>query len=310
MKYLKLIRYQNLLMLAFMQFVFRYGFLKLQNIPLALADWQYGLLVLSTVLIAAAGYVINDIFDQSTDTENKPDKVIVGKSITETRAYNIYVALNVTGVGIGFYLSNVILKPGFAAVFILIAATLYIYATSLKQMLLLGNIVVALLLSFSVVIIGIFDLYPAIDAGNQSVMANLFSVLLDYALFAFMINFIREIVKDLEDLHGDSAQGMKTLAIILGIDKTSKFIFVLGLIPIVSLLVYINNYFVANDLFIATIYAFLFVVAPLIYFTLKIWTAKTKKEFNGLSLLLKWILLFGILSIVVITLNIKCNASK
>jgi 4-hydroxybenzoate polyprenyltransferase len=71
-------------------------------------------------------------------------------------------------------LSNVILKPSFAAIFILIAATLYIYATSLKQMLLLGNIV-ALLLSFSVIIIGIFDLYPVIDQANQPIMANLFS---------------------------------------------------------------------------------------------------------------------------------------
>ena len=62
MKYLKLIRYQNLLMLALMQLIFRYGFLKLENIPLALADWQYLLLVLATVLLAAGGYVINNIF--------------------------------------------------------------------------------------------------------------------------------------------------------------------------------------------------------------------------------------------------------
>ena len=84
MKYLNLIRYQNLLMLAFMQLIFRYGYFKFQNIPLALADWQYGLLVLSTVLIAAGGYVINNIFDQNTDNENKPQNVIVGKTVSET----------------------------------------------------------------------------------------------------------------------------------------------------------------------------------------------------------------------------------
>ncbi|WP_081478723.1 geranylgeranylglycerol-phosphate geranylgeranyltransferase [Flavobacterium frigoris] len=310
MNFLKLIRYQNLLMLAFMQLIFRYGFLKLQNVPLALAEWQYGLLVLSTVLLAAAGYVINDVFDQDTDIENKPKDVIVGTKITEANAYNIYVALNVAGVGIGFYLSNVILKPGFAAIFILIAATLYIYATSLKQMLLLGNLIVALLLAFSVVIIGVFDLYPVIDQANQPIMANLFSILLDFAIFAFMINFIREIVKDLEDIKGDSNQGMKTLAIVLGVEKTSKLASVLGLIPTVFLLVYINNYFVANNLFATTFYAFMFVVAPLLYFSIKVWPAKTKKEFHKLSLLLKWILLLGIISIVIITLNIKYNASK
>jgi 4-hydroxybenzoate polyprenyltransferase len=310
MKVLKLIRYQNLLLLAFMQLVFRYGFLKLQNISLALNDWQYALLVLSTVLLAAAGYVINDIFDQDTDAENKPDKVIVGKSITEASAYNLYIVLNTTGVGIGFYLSNVILKPGFAAIFILIAATLYIYASNLKQMLLVGNTIVALLLSFSVVIIGVFDLYPVINQSNQPIMANLFSILLDFALFAFMINFIREIVKDLEDIEGDSNQGMKTLAIVLGIEKTAKLVCVLGLIPILSLLIYTNNYFVANNLFIATSFTFLFVVGPLLYFSIKSWNARTKKDFNRLSLLLKWILLFGIVSIAIITLNIKYNASK
>jgi 4-hydroxybenzoate polyprenyltransferase len=307
--FFKLIRYQNLLMLAFMQLIFRYGFLKLQNIPLALAEWQYGLLVLSTVLLAAAGYVINDVFDQDTDIKNRPKTVIIGKTITEAKGYTIYVALNMTGVGIGFYLSNVIAKPGFAVIFILIAATLYIYATSLKQMLLLGNIIVALLLSFSVVIIGFFDLYPVIDPDNQPLMANLFSILIDFALFAFMINFLREIVKDLEDINGDSSQGMKTLAIVLGIDKTSKITSVLGLIPIGLLLVYDNNYFVANNLFFATIYAFLFVLGPLLYFSIKIWSAKTKKEFHKLSLLLKWILFFGIISIAIISLNTKYNAS-
>ncbi|MNS10021.1 prenyltransferase [compost metagenome] len=306
MKYLKLIRYQNLLMLALMQLIFRYGFLKLENIPLALADWQYLLLVLATVLLAAGGYVINNIFDQATDHDNKPDNVIVGKSISETNAYNIYVALNITGVGIGFYLSNVIEKPGFASIFIMIAAALYFYATSLKQMVLIGNIIVAALLSCSVIIIGIFDLFPVITPENQPMMANLFSILLDFAVFAFMINFIREIVKDLEDVNGDYNQGMSTLPIVLGISRTAKITFGLSFIPILVILVYINTYLI--PLLYATIYMFLFVLGPLFYFMIKIWTAKKQKEFHSLSLLLKWILFFGILSVLVISLNIKHNA--
>lgn len=306
MKYLKLIRYQNLLMLALMQLIFRYGFLKLENIPLALADWQYLLLVLATVLLAAGGYVINNIFDQATDHDNKPDNVIVGRSISETNAYNIYVALNITGVGIGFYLSNVIEKPGFASIFIMIAAALYFYATSLKQMVLIGNIIVAALLSCSVIIIGIFDLFPVITPENQPMMANLFSILLDFAVFAFMINFIREIVKDLEDVNGDYNQGMSTLPIVLGISRTAKITFGLSFIPILVILVYINTYLI--PLLYATIYMFLFVLGPLFYFMIKIWTAKKQKEFHSLSLLLKWILFFGILSVLVISLNIKYNA--
>ena len=306
MKFLKLIRYQNLLLLAFMQLIFRYVFFQSQDIPLALADWQYGLFVLSTVLIAAGGYVINNIFDQHTDTINKPITVVIGKSISETQGYNIYIALTATGVSIGFYLSNVIAKPGFATIFILIAATLYLYATSLKQMMLIGNIMVALLLSFSVVIIGIFDLFPTIHEGNQQQMANLFSILLDYTIFAFMINLLREIVKDIEDVDGDYNMGMNTLPIAIGKSRTAKIVFVLSFIPLLLILHYIYNYLFG--LLFVTLYLLFFVVAPLLYFTIKIGAATSKKEFHNLSLLLKWILLFGILSIVVISINMNYNA--
>ncbi|MFV8353923.1 geranylgeranylglycerol-phosphate geranylgeranyltransferase [Flavobacterium sp. XS2P14] len=303
---LKLIRYQNLLMLAFMQLVFRYAFFKIQDIPLALADWQYGLLVLSTVLIAAGGYVINNILDQKTDAINKPNNVIIGKNISETNAYTVYMALTVAGVLIGFYLSNVILKPSFAAVFILIAATLYLYATSLKQILIVGNSIVAILLSCSVIIIGIFDLLPAIDAGNQQQMRIVFSILLDYAIFTFFINMLREIIKDIEDVDGDYNQGIRTLPIVIGKSRTAKIVFGLSFVPILLLLYYINSYLL--NLIYTTIYLLLFVMGPLFYFTVKVWSAQTKKEFYTLSLLLKWIMFFGILSVVIISLNMKYNA--
>ena len=291
-----------------MQLLFRYGFLKLQNIPLALSDLQFGLLILSTVCIAAGGYIINNIFDVDTDSENKPEKVIIGNTISETVAYNLYIGFTIVGVGIGFYLSNVIDKPSFASLFIIIATTLYFYSTNLKQSLLIGNIIVALLLSLSVLIIGIFDLYPLINEENKPIMGLLFGILLDYAIFAFMVNFIREIVKDLEDVEGDSAQGMNTLPIVFGINKTVKLVFGLSFIPIICLLYYINHYIFAAGLLISTLFGLVFILAPLMYFTVKIWTAKHKKDFHHLSIILKWILFFGILSIVVITLNLKNNA--
>ena len=307
MNYLKLIRYQNLLLLAFMQLIFRYGFLKLQNIPLALNDFQYVLLVLSTVLIAAAGYVINDIFDQETDYYNRPNTLIIGKSVTEKAAYNLYFILNITGVAIGFYLSNLIQKPSFTGAFIIISATLYMYATSLKQMLLVGNIIVALLLSFSVLLIGLFDLLPATYDGNRAEMGIMFSMLIDYAVFAFIINLIREIVKDMEDVEGDYNQGMNTLAIAIGKVKTSRVVMGLAIIATLILLWYINTYLMENALYVAVVYGFIFVVAPMIFFTIKISSAKTKEEFHLLSKVLKWIIFFGILSVLVITLNIHYN---
>ena len=291
-----------------MQLLFRYAFLKQRQVPLALADWQYGLLVLSTVLLAAAGYVINNIYDVGTDSINKPNDVVVGKGITETAAYNIYIGLNISGVAIGFILSNIIMRPTFASLFILIASLLYFYATSLKQIMLLGNFVVALLLAASVLIIGVFDLFPATTAENQAQMASLFSILSDYAIFAFVINFIREIVKDIEDVNGDYNMGMNTLPVAIGVSRAAKIALGFAIVAFIISGLYCNTYLMQNKLYIAVFYAFATVLAPLLYFIVKIFSAKSQKEFHHLSTILKLILFFGILSILVIALNIKYNA--
>ena len=291
-----------------MQLLVRYGFLKQQNIPLALADFQFMLLVLSTVLIAAGGYVINDIFDQDTDAINKPNRLIVGKSVSESMAYNIYMVLTLSGVCIGYYLSNVIFRPVFLSVFILIASLLYFYASSFKQIAVLGNFVVALILSFSVLIINIFDIFPATADDNRAVMKPFFLLLMDYSIFAFLINFIREIVKDLEDIKGDFNQGLRTLPIVFGVKRTSRAVSILVFISVVILLFYVNNNLMINNLYIATIYGLLFVIAPLILCGINLWNSENKSQFTKISTFLKWIIFFGILSIVIIDQNIKRNA--
>ena len=303
MKYLQLIRYKNLIMLAFMQLLFYFGFLKIENISLALANWQYYLLVVATICIAAGGYIINNIEDQDSDLVNKPKDVVVGVSIPENAAYNLYIAFTLVGVSIGFYLSNVILRPSFLLVFILPAALLYIYATSLKQIMIVGNIVVALMLSLSIVIIGLFMIFPATDESNVVQMRIVFSVLFDYAVIAFMINFLRELVKDLEDIIGDDQQGMKTLPVVLGEFKTTKLILFLSFVPIICILYYVYQYLF--QLQYATIYILGCIIGPLLYFVIKIASAKTKKEYYHLSQVLKLIVFFGIISIVIIALNKK-----
>lgn len=306
MAFLQLIRYQNLLLLIFMQVLFRYGFLNLQGISLGLSHLQFGILVLSTVCIAGAGYIINNIFDRETDAINKKD-VIVGNSISEAMSYNLYIALNVIGVGAGFYLSNVIEKPGFALLFIIVSGTLYLYASSLKQSLLVGNIIVAILTAVSVIIVGLFDLFPIITAENQAHLGVLFNILLDYALFAFLINFIREITKDLQDVKGDYNLGMNTLPIALGVERTAKIVLIATGLITLYLTYYIFKYYFNNDLYISTVYSLLAIIAPLIFFCVKIVSAKSSSDFKLLSLILKIVLFFGILSIAVNTFNISAN---
>ena len=303
MKYLKLIRFQNLLMLAFMQLVFRYLFLKQSYVDLALTDFNYILLIFATVCIAAGGYVINNIMDQDTDEIAKPQNRVVGVSISETVAYNWYIGLTIVGVGIGFYLSNVIYKPTFASMFILVATLLYMYATSFKQIPVLGNVVVALMLSTSIIIIGLFDILPAIDVDNRFRMKEAFDILMHYAIFAFIINLIREIVKDLEDMDGDYQSGINTLPIAIGVQKTKIIVGVLTVISIGILAYYVNSNLFELDYVVY--YAMVLIVGPLIYFGVKLMNAANKKEFHHLSLVLKIILFFGILSVAVIVFNLK-----
>ena len=303
MKYLELIRYQNLLMLAFMQLVFRYLFLKQSYVDLALTDFNYILLIFATVCIAAGGYVINNIMDQDTDEIAKPQNRVVGVSVTETVAYNWYIGLTIVGVGIGFYLSNVIYKPTFASMFILVATLLYMYATSFKQIPVLGNVVVALMLSTSIIIIGLFDILPAIDVDNRFRMKEAFDILMHYAIFAFIINLIREIVKDMEDMDGDYQSGINTLPNAIGIQKTKIIVGVLTVISIGILAYYVNSNLFELDYVVY--YAMILIVGPLIYFGVKLLNATTKKEFHHLSLVLKIILFFGILSVAVIVFNLK-----
>lgn len=308
MHFLRLIRFQNLLMLALMQLIFHYGFLQKKIVDLApelaLNDWQFFLLVLSTVCIAGGGYLINDVFDKNIDKINKPERVIIDKHITEATAYNFYIVLNVIGVGIGFYLSNHIGKPSFSTIFILIAATLYLYAMSLKKSLLVGNILIAAMLAISVLIVGIFDLLPIITPENQHSLGNLFKIIIDYAVFAFLINLIREIVKDMEDIEGDLDSGSKSLPIVLGMNKTKIVLSVLLTISVLVLGWYSYAYFFENDLYIVLVYVLALVLTPLVYVVIRLWEAKQKKDFTHLSLVLKAIILFGILSLLVIIYSV------
>lgn len=308
MNYLKLFRVQNLIMIAAMQYIIRYGFLKLQNVGLALNDWMFALLVLATVLIAAAGYVINDVHDVETDHINKPGKNQIGKIISEEMGFNIFIGLNIVALIIGFYLSNKVMKTSFLGIFIISSMLLYLYATSWKKIAVVGNLIIALLTAFSVLIIGMFDIIPAIYSENEILMKTLLSILFDYAMFAFLVNFLREIVKDIEDINGDYNQGMNTLPILIGTERTAKISAIVGLIIVCILFWYINKNLMDNGLYFATVYGLIALIAPLVFFTIKIWNAKSQKEFHLMSKILKLVIFLGILFILVINYNIFYNA--
>ncbi|WP_310993249.1 geranylgeranylglycerol-phosphate geranylgeranyltransferase [Aequorivita marina] len=292
MNFLNLIRYQNLLFIALVQVLIKYALFPAFNVDTSLNALDFALLILASLCIAAAGNVINDVYDVAIDKVNKPKKVLIGNKISETFANRLYIILNVIGVGVGFYLSNSIQKPGFAALFIIISALLYLYASYLKSVFLVGNLVVSILVAMSLLIVPIFELLPAITPENQASQTVGFKIVLNYALFAFYINLIREIVKDLEDINGDKKGEMNTLPIVLGRKRTVNLVFILAILAVLGLVLYMYENLYNVQLLM--LYFLLALVAPLLYFCIKAWDAKRPKDYAFLSRLLKIIMFFGI----------------
>jgi len=290
-------------MIAVVQLLIKYCLLNPFQADIMLNWFGITLLILSTVSLAAAGYIINDIHDLETDTVNKPHRIIIGKSISEKTANNLFIAFNVIGILIGFYLSHLVGKSQFFMLFVLISGLLYVYATYLKQTLLIGNIVISMLVAMSIIIVGLFELLPAITPQNQPTQLFFFNILLDYALFAFMINLIREIAKDLEDIDGDHKAGMNTLPIAIGRDRATIVLFALTILALLSVGYYVFQYMYKQPIAIG--YFSMFVILPLVYVSIKSYTAKTKKQFHHISNMLKLVMLFGMLSLLLYVFILK-----
>ena len=291
MKYLQLTRPINLLLIALVQVLIKYSLFEPFNAVTALSDLHFSLLVIATISIAAGGNIINDIYDADIDRINKPKKVIVGKAISERNASTFYVILTTLGVGVGFYLANTIGKPVYATLFIGIAALLYLYATYLKTILLAGTILVSVLVAMSIIIVGLFDLVPVTNPSNQASQWEVFKISLEYALFAFIINFIRELVKDLQDINGDKNGGKSTLPIAIGRRRATTVVFALGAITTLSVIGYMYMFLYAYTS--AVLYFLFLVVAPLLFFCIKSFEAEKTKHYALLSILLKIIMLTG-----------------
>lgn len=294
MKYLQLVRYPNLLLIALSQILIRFGLYTPYHAESALSDFQFALLILATLTIAASGNIINDIFDTEIDQINKPNKRLIGSKITEKTAYRLFFSFTIIGVGIGFYLANVIHHPGYVSFFIVISLLLYLYASSLKSYLIINNLLIAILVAMSLLIVPIFDLLPAISHHNQMLQMETFVLILPFALFAFWTNWIREIIKDLLDINGDKKGNINSLPILIGRSRTIKIIFLLSAILVAGIIFYMYEHLYNKKWLM--LYFLVAVLGPLLYFCIKTFDAKSVKRYRLLSNLLKIIMLTGVLA--------------
>jgi len=300
--FLRLIRYKNLLIIVLTQYLMRWSIIKpileVYDFKLQFSELNFFFLVMATVFITAAGYVINDYFDTKTDLVNRPETVIVGRVLNRRWAILLHVILNTIGIGLGVYISFYIGIPALSIVFVLITGILWFYSTTYKRQLLIGNIIVAVLTALVPLMVILFEI-PLLNKEYGLLMhemrTNFVHIILwvsAFALFAFLLTMIREIIKDVEDFEGDSAYGRKTMPIVLGV-LNSKIVIITFIITTLFSLLYLNFRFL-NDV-LTLVYFIIFLIIPLLYLLYKIIVANSKKDYHRSSNLSKLIMLAGIL---------------
>jgi len=303
MAYLQLVRYKNLLFLAFIQYAMqqfivvpllqKYGF------EYIAPDLSLLLLILSTVFIAAAGYVINDYFDLKIDRINKPDEQIVGVVVPKQRAMLLHQVLTGIGVLCGLILSFGLQSFTLAFLYIVVPGLLWFYSASYKRRFLTGNLVVSLLAGLSVLVVGITavaDLkHTYADLIFQTTIpAEIYSWIGGFALFSFLLTFLRELVKDMQDVEGDREMECRTVAIVWGERKTKILIY--GVVAFIILLLGVVSVVVLPpDNSITMRYVLFGLILPLFGFCFLLARAKTKEALKSASTFLKYIMLIGVL---------------
>lgn len=274
--FLRLIRVQNLLIVVLTQFLARIALVgPRQDWLRILTDPTIWLLSFSTVCIAAAGYIINDYFDVKIDLINKPDRVVIGRYLKRRVAIGTHQVLNVLGCLIGLYLSRWVF-----AVDVVSVSLLWFYSANLKRQPVVGNVVIALLTAFSLLVLAVYYRQNA-------------DIILIYALFSFGISLVREIIKDMQDIRGDARFGCRTLPIIWGLRRTKYLLYVLIASFIMTL--FLIAHALSNPK-LAVI--FLILLVPLTWLTYRLVYADKRRDFGYLSNLCKIIMLIGILSMI------------
>lgn len=299
---MKLIKYFNipdLLLLAVGMLTLKIGFLDQQQGALqALNIGEYLLLVLATVLVAAGGFFMNNVFGFGKDTNPE---------VSEGKGYNIYFALNIIGIGIVYYLANGVGKPMLlTSLYVFAAATMYFYATSLKEMLVANNIITAVLTALPVITVGLFQLFPllgVITDDSKPMVSMLFTLFIDYSVFTFFVALVLGIINDIATTDADYNAGVNTLPILIGRERSARIAIGLTAIPIVLFVYYADKYLL--QLVYALAYGVVFIVGLLAYSIVRLLRAKSAKDFSHIAGVLKLVLLFVAFFSAVLTYNIN-----
>jgi 4-hydroxybenzoate polyprenyltransferase len=308
--FFRLIRWPNLVFILLTQHLFYYFILlpcfagQRPVYPVVLRPVLFYLLALSSVLIAAAGYIINDYFDLNIDRVNKPDKLVVEKLIKRRWTIIWHWILSGLGVALGLYVSWKLRNPLVVLSNIGCVILLWFYSTTFKRKLLIGNVLISLLTAWVILVLYVCEIrFAALqDPDYSRVLSRLFKFAIVYAGFAFISSLIREVVKDIEDMEGDERYGCRTMPIVWGVNVAKVFAGT-WIVVLTGSLVVIQVYALQRMGWPMVVYGILLLDLPLAWILRKLYKAQTKKDYHLLSGAIKGVMLAGILSMLIIYLN-------
>jgi len=301
--FFRLIRWPNLVFILLTQFLFYYFILlpcfiyvnPAEPYPHRLKPLLFYLLSFSSVLIAAAGYIINDYFDLNIDRVNKPNRMVVEKVIKRRWTILWHWLLSGIGVVLGVYVSWAIRNPLVGLANLGCVVLLYFYSTTFKRKLLIGNVIISLLTAWVILVLFVCEARISSDPVYKEISSRLFKFAIVYGSFAFIISLVREVVKDIEDMDGDAKYGCRTMPIVWGVNVAKVFAGTWLAVLIGSLVIF-QFYILQKAWWPLILYSVILLDLPSIWILRKLYEAQTKAQVHRLSNMIKAVMLAGILS--------------
>lgn len=249
-----------------------------------LLDINLLMLVMASSAVIASGYIINNFYDSEKDLINRPNKSMLDRLVSQNTKLSIYFMLNFLALIFASYVS-------FRAVlfFALYIFAIWFYSHKLKKMPITGNLVSAILTVTP--FFAIFIYYR-----------NFELVVFMHALFLFMLVSMRELTKDLENIKGDFALNYRTVPVVYG-EKISKYLLTGAAAVTIIASIILVSYFEIGRMY----YFFYASVMLLIIFLLLLWKSTKKTHYLWLHNILKFIIVAGVFSIVLIDINLVLN---
>lgn len=279
------VRGYNILVVVVAQYLASiYIFAPHKPLPEVLLDLNLLMLVLASSATIASGYIINNFYDSEKDLINRPRKTMLDRLVSQNTKLSFYFVLNFMAVIFASYVS-------FKAVvfFAIYIFAIWLYSHKLKKRPLVGNLFSAILTVTP--FFAIFIYYK-----------NFEYVIFAHALFLFLLIFIRELTKDLENLKGDLALGYKTVPVVYGENTSKKIVSFLVVLTVISAIL-LAMFFDVGQMH----YFFYTSVILLVFFLLILWKSNRKTHYLLLHNLLKFIIVSGVVSILLIDVSVVLN---